>query len=87
MLLLPPGSALLIGPLDLTTQLLPKQDALLPEHSLKTVLQGIGSWLSPVHFQGHQPRRVSCYAFFKRVAASKPTSPLFWDYDAFLFIT
>src|SRR4030042_1228503 len=26
---------------------------------------GLGGWLSPVHFQGRQPRRVSCYAFFE----------------------
>ena len=27
--------------------------------------QGLGGWLSPVHFRGPQPRRVSCYALFK----------------------
>ena len=27
--------------------------------------RGIGSWLSPVHFRGHEPRRVSCYALFE----------------------
>ena len=30
LLLLPPGFAILIGPLDLTAQLLPNQDAFLP---------------------------------------------------------
>ena len=29
------------------------------------VPRGIGSRLSPVHFRGLQPRRVSCYALFK----------------------
>ena len=33
MLLLLPGSTILLGPLDLTAQLLPKQNALLPDYS------------------------------------------------------
>ena len=65
MLLLPPGSTIPPGPLDLTAQLLPKRDALLPDYSRWTVPRGIGSWLSPVYFQGPRPRWVSCYAFFK----------------------
>ncbi len=43
MMLLPPGSTLLHGPLDLTAQLLPKQYALLPDHTHKDVLRGLGS--------------------------------------------
>jgi hypothetical protein len=35
MLLLPPGSTILFGPLDLTTQLLPKQNALLLDYTYK----------------------------------------------------
>ena len=65
MLLLPPGSTILHGPLDLTAQLLPKQNALLLDYTQLGVLRGIGSWLSPVYFQGPRPRWVSCYAFFK----------------------
>ena len=53
------------GPPDLTARLLPSRDALLPDHNLSVVPWGFGGWLSPVHFQGRQPRRVSCYAFFK----------------------
>ena len=33
MLLLPPGSAILLGPLDFTAQLLSKQNAFLPDHT------------------------------------------------------
>ena len=30
----------------------------------RAVPRGLGGWLSPVHFRGPQPRRVSCYALF-----------------------
>jgi hypothetical protein len=36
-----------------------------PTDAADAAPRGIGGWLSPVHFQGHKPRRVSCYAFFK----------------------
>ncbi len=66
MLLLLPGSALLTGPLDLTAQLRSSQNALLPDCTITdSAPRGIGSRLSPVHFGGLRPRRVSCYAFFE----------------------
>ena len=52
MLLLPPGSTIPLGPLDLTVQLLSKRNALLPDHIPKDVPRGLGSWLEPRIFSG-----------------------------------
>jgi hypothetical protein len=61
MLLLLAGSSFLRGPLELTPQLLPTQNAPLPSLFEN---QGIGSQLSPFHFQSIDSRQVSCYALF-----------------------
>ena len=55
-----------IGSLDLTTQLLPNRHALLPDHGRRRPCPEVSAaGFSPVHFRGPNPRRVSCYAFFK----------------------
>ena len=85
-LLLPPGSALAHGPLDLTAQLPPERYARLPTRSLAVSL-GIGTWLSPVNFQRPQPRPVSCYALLGGwLLLSLPSSCL-WLRTAFYFYT
>lgn len=85
-LLLPPGSALAIGPLDLTAQLPPERYARLPTRSLAVSL-GIGTWLSPVNFRRPQPRPVSCYALLGGwLLLSLPSSCL-WLRTAFYFYT
>ena len=64
-LLLPPGSAIPIGPQDLAALLLPNRDALLSDCARGRSSEVSAAGLRPVHFRGPEPRRVSCYAFFK----------------------
>jgi hypothetical protein len=64
LILLPPGFSFLPAPTSLSRRLLRRKDACLPECFFKH-LCSIGIMLSPVHFQGLEPRQVSCYAFFK----------------------
>ena len=70
--LLIPAFSLPVTPLSLSAQLLCSQecsptDAL--RHPRVSVLR-----FSPGHFRRRTSRLVSCYALFKRMAASKPTS-------------
>ncbi len=63
MLLLPPGSSFPRGPPEVTPRLPPPRDAPLPD--LLSEPGGIGGRLSPVHFRGPGPRRVSFYALLR----------------------
>ena len=65
LLLLPPGSAPPVGPLDLSAQLLPNRSAPLPADPRRGLPPGLGSWLSPENLRGPGSRLVSCYALFK----------------------
>ena len=65
LLLLPPGSAPPVGPLDLSAQLLPNRSAPLPMHPKQDAPPGLCSWLSPENLRGPGSRLVSCYALFK----------------------
>jgi len=86
LLLLLPGSAILIGPLDLTAQLPSNQYASLPVTPYD-VLRGIGSWLEPRPFSGPTTSASELLRFPWKMAASKPTSLLFLAADAFQFNT
>ncbi len=70
--LLIPAFSLHISPLLLSVQLLPSVNAPLPTD--KSVPQLRCHVLAPVHFRRRTSRLVSCYALFKCVAASEPTS-------------
>ena len=64
LILLTPGFSIRLAPSRLSAKLLRKTDACLPEYAC-AYLWGIGGMLSPVHLQGLEPQRMSCYAFFK----------------------
>ena len=74
--LLIPAFSLLIRPLLLPVQLLPYQNAPLPNRQSVglTVSTASVSCLSPGHFRRRDSRLVSCYALFECMAASEPTS-------------
>lgn len=56
----------MVGPLDLTAQLLPDHTAPLPDMSHFETCPGVSAaGLSPVNFRGHRPRPVSCYALLR----------------------
>ena len=47
---------------------------MLPYHPDEIGIHGFGAGLMPAYFPRGDPRLVSCYALFKWMAASKPTS-------------
>lgn len=61
MILLPPGFLLLLGSVQFAKHLFPKQYTNLP-HTIQLHARSIGNLFSPVHLQGLESRRVSCYA-------------------------
>ena len=72
--LLMPAFSLPRSPASLTLSLLPAQYAPLPR-AFSAAPASVACF-SPVHFRRRTSRPVSCYALFKCMAASKPTSRL-----------
>ena len=65
MLLLPPGSAIEIGPQDVTALLRSNPYAHLPCLVFQQESEVSVFYFSPVHFRGTRARQVSCYTLFE----------------------